>query len=227
VALLAAAAIAQQVPSGHAPSPAIVYRPGADIRPHIVLTKPKPEYTQEARLAKLEGSVLLSLVVAKDGRAREIHVERLLGLGLDEEAVENVRAWKLQPGTKDDNPVDVRINGEVFFRLPRQLWDWHLVSAYFEPLAGASRPVVVKARYPPATDPEENALVRISFEVDADGSPRNVRVETSSAPKWETEIVTAFGEGWRFQAGVKDGKTVAVQGRFDFVRGSHSPIPLR
>jgi TonB family protein len=225
-ALFAVVAFAQQS-AVERPALPTVYKPGAAIQAPVVMAKPKPEYSQEARLAKLEGSVLLSLIVAKGGEVREVRVERPLGLGLDENAVENVRSWKFHPGTKDGSPVDVRVNGEVFFREARQLWDWHLVSAAFDPPKGASRPTVLKAQYPPTSDLEENVSVQISFEVDADGVARSVHVDRSSDPKWETEIVTAFREGWRFQAGKKDGKPVAVRGWFDFVRGSHSPIPPR
>jgi TonB family protein len=226
-ALLAMAAVAQQR-AGEQPSlPAGVYRPGVNVQAPVVVGKPKPEYSQEARLAKLEGSVLLTLIVAKDGEVREVHVERPLGLGLDEKAIENVHGWKFDPGTKDGSPVEVQVNGEVFFRQPRHLWDWHLVRTAFDPPKGGSRPTVLKAQYPPASDIEENVSVQMSFEVDADGMARSVHVDRSSDPKWETEIVSAFREGWRFQAGKKDGKPVAVRGWFDFVRGSHSPIPPR
>jgi TonB family protein len=171
--------------------------------------------------------VLLSLVVGKDGQTHEIRVERPVGLGLDENAAAKVREWKFDPGTESGIPVDVLVNMEVYFRLPRGLWDWHLVSASFDPPKGASRPTVLKAQYPPTSDLEENVSVQISFEVDTDGMARSVHVDRSSDPKWETEVVTAFREGWRFQAGKKDGKPAAVRGWFDFVRGSHSPIPPR
>src|SRR5260370_35333960 len=92
----ASAAVAQQ---GGVEQPALPagVRGGGDIRAPFVIAKPSPEYTQEARLAKLEGSVLLTLIVAKDGEVREIHVERPLGLGLDEEAAENVHGWEFDP----------------------------------------------------------------------------------------------------------------------------------
>jgi TonB family protein len=226
-ALLAMAAVAQQSGVEQPALPTGVYRPGADTRAPVVVAKPKPEYSQEARLAKLEGSVLLSFIVAKDGEVREIRVERSLGLGLDEKAIENVREWKFDPGTKDGSPVDVQVNGEVFFRQARQLWDWHLVSASFDPPNGVSRPVVLKTQFPPTSRLEENVSVQISFEVDPNGMARSVHADRSSDSKWEAEIVTALREGWSFQAGKKDGKPVAVRGRFDFVRGAHSPIPPR
>jgi TonB family protein len=225
-ALLAIAALAQQSAVEQPPLPAGV-RGGSDIRAPFVIAKPNPEYTQEARLAKLEGSVLLIMLVGKDGQPREMHVERPVGLGLDESAVENARSWKFQAGTVNGKPVDALARGEVFFRLPRGLWDWHLVSAAFDPPQGASRPVVLKTQFPPTSDLEENVSVQVSFDVDPDGMARSVRVDRSSDPKWEAEIVTAFREGWRFQAGAKNGNPVAVRGWFDFVRGSHSPLPPR
>src|SRR5579864_6738690 len=176
-ALLAMAAVAQQNGVEQPSLPAGVYRPGADIRAPVVVAKPKPEYSQEARLAKLEGSVPLAFIVAKDGEVREIRVERSLGLGLDEKAIENVSEWKFDPGTKAGSPVDVQVHGEVFFREARQLWDWHLVSASFDPPNGASRPVVLKTQFPPTSRLEENVSVRISFEVGPDGMVQSVRAD--------------------------------------------------
>jgi protein TonB len=56
-------------------------------------------------------------VVDAQGHPRNIHVARSLGLGLDEKAVEAVRKWKFEPGTKDGQPVAVQVNVEVNFRL--------------------------------------------------------------------------------------------------------------
>jgi TonB family protein len=227
LALFAGAALAQIPAVTQPPLPAGVYRPGAGVQAPIVVSKSDPDYTQEARLARLEGSVLLSLIVGKDAKPREIRVERPLGLGLDENAAAKVREWIFRPGTKDGMPADVLINVELFFRRPRGLWEWHLARAAFDPPAGASRPVVIETRYPAASDTEQNVLVQVSFDVDIQGMARNTRVEKSSDPKWDAEIIAALSDGWRFQPGFEDGNPVAVRGRFAFVRGSHSPIPLR
>jgi TonB family protein len=79
-----------------------------------------PEYTEEARKAGLEGTVILYAEVGTDGYARNIRVTRRLGLGLDEKAVEAVRKWKFRPGFKDAKPVVVVSNTEVNFRLPHE-----------------------------------------------------------------------------------------------------------
>src|SRR5579883_411602 len=88
--------------------------------------KNAPEYTAEARMARLEGSVQLTLMVDSDATVRDVHVTRPLGLGLDAKAVEAVREWKFTPGTKDGNPVPVLTRVDVNFRLLTARNDWHL-----------------------------------------------------------------------------------------------------
>lgn len=58
---------------------------------------PDPQYTDEAREAKLQGKVTLRVLVSADGRAAQIRVVQGLGLGLDERAVQAIRGWKLVP----------------------------------------------------------------------------------------------------------------------------------
>lgn len=60
---------------------------------------------------------MLSVVVDQQGRPRNIHIARSLGLGLDEKAIDAVKRWKFTPGTKDGIPVAVQVNVEVSFRL--------------------------------------------------------------------------------------------------------------
>ncbi len=83
----------------------------------VVLAKYEPEYSEEARKAKFQGSVLLAIVVDEQGLPRDIRVVRPLGLGLDEKAVEAVARWKFRPGTKDGKAVAVHAVIEVNFRL--------------------------------------------------------------------------------------------------------------
>ncbi len=201
-----------------------MYRAGPGIVAPFAAAKTPPEYTAEAGLARLEGGVLLSLVVGSDGQPRDIRVARPLGLGLDESAIENVTTWRFRPGTRNGMPADVQVDEEVFFRRPRDLWDWHLVRAVFHPPAGATRPAVMQARFPNTVDLEENVSVTIAFEVGLKGVPMNPRVLKSSDPKWDSELLRAF-ESWRFRAASRDDKPVTVPAWFEFVRGSHSPIP--
>jgi len=94
-----------------------VYRIGGGVsRPELIF-KPEPEYSEEARKAKFQGTVLLSIVVMPDGSTSNIRVVRPLGLGLDEKAIEAVQKWKFRPSLKDGKPVAVSANVEVNFRL--------------------------------------------------------------------------------------------------------------
>jgi len=93
------------------------YRVGGGVSSPTLLYKKEPEYSEEARKAKYQGTVLLYVEVDSSGRATNIKVQRSLGLGLDEKAIEAVRQWKFKPGYKDGKPVTVAATIEVNFRL--------------------------------------------------------------------------------------------------------------
>jgi TonB family protein len=57
------------------------------------------------------------LVVDVSGKPRDIRVQHVLGMGLDEEAVEAVKRWRFHPSEKDGHPVPARIMVEVNFQL--------------------------------------------------------------------------------------------------------------
>jgi periplasmic protein TonB len=94
-----------------------VFRVGGGVSAPRVVYQPDPEYSEEARKAKYQGTCVLWLVVGPDGRPRDLRVARSLGLGLDEKAIEAVKTWKFEPAMKDGKPVAVQINVEVSFRL--------------------------------------------------------------------------------------------------------------
>src|SRR5690349_3684997 len=94
-----------------------VFRVGGGVSAPRVVYQPDPEYSEEARKAKYQGTCVLWLVVGPDGKPRDIRVARSLGLGLDEKAIEAVKTWKFEPAMKDGKPVAVQINVEVSFRL--------------------------------------------------------------------------------------------------------------
>jgi TonB family protein len=93
------------------------YRIGGGVSPPSILYKVEPEYSEEARKAKFQGTVLLYVVVDEKGNPRDIKILRPLGLGLDQKAVEAVEKWKFSPGKKDGKPVPVQAQIEVNFRL--------------------------------------------------------------------------------------------------------------
>jgi TonB family protein len=94
-----------------------VYRPGGGVTNPVPIYRPEPQYSEEARKAKWQGAVLLSLVVDETGKPIDIKVIRPLGLGLDEQAIKAVSMWTFKPGMKDGKPVKVQAQIEVSFRL--------------------------------------------------------------------------------------------------------------
>jgi TonB family protein len=99
------------------PSGITAVRIGAGVTPPKLLSKVEPSYSEEARLAKYQGTVVVATDIGTDGTAQRMRVVRGLGLGLDEEALKAISQWKFQPGAKDGQPVAVQATIEVNFRL--------------------------------------------------------------------------------------------------------------
>ena len=79
--------------------------------------KIEPEYSEEARKARYQGSLTMRVIVDEQGVVRHVEISHPLGLGLDERAVEAVRKWRFQPGRQNGKAVPVWAVVEVFFRL--------------------------------------------------------------------------------------------------------------
>lgn len=82
-----------------------------------VLYKVEPEFSEEARKAKYQGTVLLTIEVGEDGKPHRLQVLRGLGLGLDEKAMEAVSRWRFRPASRNGRPVRAAATIEVNFRL--------------------------------------------------------------------------------------------------------------
>ena len=90
---------------------------GGGVSAPVVLFAPEPEFSEEARKAKVAGNVLVYLQVDATGRPTHVRVLRGIGLGLDEKAVEAVRQYKFKPAMENGKPVPVEMNVEVNFQI--------------------------------------------------------------------------------------------------------------
>jgi len=88
-----------------------------DFTAPVVIFKIEPEFSEDARKAKLQGIVMLSAEVDTNGRVRNVRVLRSLGLGLDDKAIEAVQQWRFRPGYRDGRPVVQSAIIEVNFHL--------------------------------------------------------------------------------------------------------------
>jgi protein TonB len=92
-------------------------RRGAGVTPPQLIYKLEPEFSEEARKAKYQGVVVLSIQVDTNGAVRHIAVIQSLGLGLDEKAKEAVSHWRFRPGLFDGKPVATEATVQVTFQL--------------------------------------------------------------------------------------------------------------
>jgi periplasmic protein TonB len=98
------------ISGGNPPVRAVVTAP-------VLLWKNEPEYTEDARKAKLQGTVTLRIEIDAHGQVQNIAMLHTLGLGLDERAVESVRHWRFRPGYSNGKPAATTAVVEVSFRL--------------------------------------------------------------------------------------------------------------
>lgn len=94
------------------------YRLGSGVVPPTLLKQVRPNYTTEALRLRIQGTVILEVVVGRDGLPLTIRITRSLDPGgLDEEAIAAVRGWRFTPGRVADVPVDVLVTIQLDFRV--------------------------------------------------------------------------------------------------------------
>ncbi len=96
-----------------------VFNIGNGVTAPTLVYKPQPKYTADAMRAKVQGVVRMSAVVLPDGSVTDIRIVRSLdqSFGLDEEAKRTAALWRFRPGTRQGEPVAVRIEIELEFNL--------------------------------------------------------------------------------------------------------------
>ena len=94
-----------------------VFRVGGSVSAPVLIYKVEPQYSEEARKAKYQGTVVIWMIVDVDGLPHNIRVVKSVGLGLDERAAEAVRQWRFKPALRLGQPVPVYTTVEVTFRL--------------------------------------------------------------------------------------------------------------
>jgi len=104
-------------PSNWKPNYPGVYTIGPNVKPPQMLSKSEPEYTDIARQARVGGTVVLEVIIRKNGFADIVRVIRPLGYGLEESAADWVLKTKFVPAKLNDSPVDVHLQIVVNFHL--------------------------------------------------------------------------------------------------------------
>ncbi len=94
-----------------------VFSVGGNVSEPVAIYEPDPPYSEQARKAKFQGTVVLAIVIDAQGNVKDPQVIKALGLGLDEEALNTVKTWKFKPAMRNGVPVPVRVTVEISFRL--------------------------------------------------------------------------------------------------------------
>jgi periplasmic protein TonB len=94
-----------------------VFQVGHGVSAPILLFKVEPEYSEEARKAKYQGTVVVNAEIDPGGHVINARIAHSLGMGLDEQALVAIKKWRFRPGYKDGKPVTVAATIEVNFRL--------------------------------------------------------------------------------------------------------------
>lgn len=99
------------------PDDKVIFQVHPPIQPPRALFTVDPIYSEEARMAKYQGTMRLNVVIGTDGRPHNVRVSRALGKGLDEMAVKVLPMWRFEPAKKDGRAVAVEVSVEVSFNL--------------------------------------------------------------------------------------------------------------
>jgi TonB family protein len=203
--------------SGTTDASHVVSSGGVDSEP-ILLTKVPQVYPEIAQKLRARGTVQVQLVVQPDGTAANVTVEKALGYGLDESAVEAVKKWQFQPAMKDGKAVPRLAHADVAMYLVGRGSDtWYSGETAFVRQPGITLPVVGDGTMPKPGGENSNESVILEFTVDASGSVKSIYIRhgtKSAAALLSSSLVT-----WKFRPAMKGDRTVEATGRVLFVKG--------
>ena len=94
-----------------------VYTPGGDVKSPKVIHYVEPAFSSVSKEAFVDGVVRLKTTVTPDGLPIDIEVTKSLSAEEDRNAIDAVKQWRFQPGTKNGEAVHVRVGIEIAFHL--------------------------------------------------------------------------------------------------------------
>ncbi len=195
----------------------VVNSGGVDSAP-ILVTKVPPVYPEIAVKLRAQGTVQVQLVVQPDGTAASVAVEKALGYGLDESAVEAVKKWRFQPGMKDGKAVPLLAHADVaMYLVGRGADTWYSGQTAFAIEPGITLPVVRDGTMPKPTGENSNESVILEFTVDSSGSVKSIYIlhgTTAAAGLLSSSLAT-----WKFHPAMKGNRPVEATARVLFVKG--------
>jgi protein TonB len=103
-------------PGGPGGKPRSAASPQLTSKP-IPLNRPRPNYTEEARLLRVQGVIRASVLVGPDGAVKSVHLQNGLPAGLDEEAIRAAYEMRFRPAVSNGRPIETWVTLEIEFNL--------------------------------------------------------------------------------------------------------------
>jgi TonB family protein len=94
-----------------------VFNVGGGVTEPRLVSQVQPEYSDDGRKARIQGTVEVLIIVNADGTVRFDSVRKSLGYGLDQKAIDAVKKWKFRAGMKDGKPVATYVSVLINFSL--------------------------------------------------------------------------------------------------------------
>ena len=86
-------------------------------QPVVILSKPNPLYTDEARKLGIEGEVLVEVIFRASGQVQTVRVVKGLGHGLDEAALRAAEQIRFKPAMQEGHAVDFPAIAHIVFQV--------------------------------------------------------------------------------------------------------------
>ena len=191
---------------------------GCPIRVVRRTVETKPNYTEEARLAGVEGTAVVYAEIAKDGSPENLRVLRGLGHGLDQEALKTVQPWRFERFLQKEQAIRVATYVPVRFRLDRQIHGVQQPATGNDEIfqiaeGGITVPRIISRVEPTYTEESRTAKVGgtvvLFVEITTSGTVASVVVLRGLGKGLDESAVSAIKQ-WRFSPALKNGQPVAV-----------------
>jgi TonB family protein len=195
-------------------APALLLAQSWGTRPPRVISRVEAEYSEEARRAGVNTTVVVSLTVNENGAPQDIKIVRGAGFGLDERAIRAIESWRFEPGSKEGKPQAAATRVEIHFGLSDKAHAGQTARLNFNLAPDVESPELIRGKIPANPDPPAAGSLRIRLTVGADGRTRNLQTFETDNQDWTNRVLKEMA-GWRFRPAMHAGQPEEVNGIFE------------
>lgn len=187
-----------------------------------VISRSEPQYSEEARRAGVNATVIVSFVVNETGAPQDVKVVRGAGFGLDEMALRAVETWRFVAGTKEGKPFSATTHVDLHFRLLDKAHAGQTVRLNFSLAPDMARPELIEGAIPSNPDQPGDVSLRVRFTVTPDGQPTHFQALDTDNQEWTDRALHEMA-AWRFRPAMREGQPEEVNGIFELAFSQPRP----